>query len=677
LTRVARHGNLRRDTRYAKDTMHWTLPHCRSLLAALITVAMCASAASPAWSATMTSTRPNILWISCEDTSPWLGFCGEPYAVTPHLDRLAREGVYYRNAYAPAPACSPSRFAILTGRYATSEGTQRLRSRFPITESIKGFPTYLREAGYYCTNNVKTDYNTSAAPRLTRQSWDECSDTAHWRNRKPGQPFFAVFNLTETHQSKIFEHAPEPRLEAAERHDPAKAPVPPFYPDTPGARRTIARVHDRITEMDRRAGEILDELQGDELRDDTIVFFWSDHGQGIPRGKRTLWDTGLRVPLVVFVPEKFRRLAPDVLPGHTSDRMVSLIDLGPTILSLLDLPVPADAQGRPFLGPHATSQPASQPAAPQYVFGARDRIDEARDLSRSVRDARYLYVRNFMPDRSWLAPEAFSDQLEFRRELAWLAAAGKLAEAQFTLAGPTKPAEALYDSEADPWQMKNLAADPQYGEVLERMRVALGDWQRSTRDLGMIPEWEAERLCGGGTPLVEATATDDVYPLARVLDTAGRVGGAGQHDELAQRLADPNPIVRYWAAIGLRATGAAVRSHPPAEAALRKAAEDASLPVRIEAAGVLAAQYGDAAALERLAAILSAGDALAAEHAARTLELLGPVARPVLPAMQQALPEATPLTRSSLAAAVQVLTGGEGASPPARDRRSRRPRNRQ
>ena len=660
--------------------MHPTLPHRRSLLAALITVAMCVSGAAPAWSATTAPTaptaptaRPNILWISCEDTSAWLGFCGEPYAVTPHLDRLARDGVHYRNAYAPAPACSPSRFAILTGRYATSEGTQRLRSRFPIGESIKGFPTFLREAGYYCTNNVKTDYNTSAAPRLTRQSWDESSDTAHWRNRKPGQPFFAVFNLTETHQSKIFERAPEPRLAAAERHDRAKAPVPPFYPDTPGARRTIARVHDRITEMDRRAGQILDELQHDGLRDDTIVFFWSDHGQGIPRGKRTLWDTGLRVPLVVFIPEKFRRLAPDVLPGQTSDRMVSLIDLGPTILSLLDLPVPADAQGRPFLGPAA----AAQPAAPQYVYGARDRIDEARDLSRSVRDARYLYVRNYMPDLSWLALEAFSDQLEFRRELASLAAAGQLAAPQLTLAGPTKPTEALYDSEADPWQVKNLAADPHYGEVLERMRAALRDWQRSTRDLGMIPEWEADRLCARGTPLVEAAAGDDVYPLGRVLDTAGRVGAAGQLEELAQRLADPNPIVRYWAVIGLRAAGEAVRSHPPAEAALRKALDDASLPVRIEAAGVLAAQYGDDAALKRLAAILSAGDALAAEHAARTLQLLGPVARPVLPAMQQALPDATPLTRSSLAAAVQVLTGEEHASRPARDRRSRRPRNRQ
>jgi arylsulfatase A-like enzyme len=654
----------------------WTtlLQRC-SLVAALLTTTVCTRAAGAAEAAAdLPTTRPNILWISCEDTSPWLGFCGEPYAVTPHLDRLAREGVYYRNAYAPAPACSPSRFAILTGRYATSEGTQRLRSRFPIAESIKGFPTYLREAGYYCTNNVKTDYNTSAAPRLTRQSWDESSDVAHWRNRKPGQPFFAIFNLTETHQSKIFEHAPQPRLEPAERHDPAKAPVPPFYPDTPSARRTIAQVHDRLTAMDRRAGEILDELRRDGLRNDTIVFFFSDHGQGIPRGKRTLWDTGSRVPLLVSVPEKFSHLAA-AAPGQTSDRMVSLMDLGATVLRLLDLPIPAGVQGQSFLGAKAGSTTSS--SAPQYVFGARDRIDEAIDVSRSVRDARYLYIRNYMPDLSWLAPEAFSDQLEFRRELASLAAAGKLDESQLTFAGPTKPSEALYDTEADPWQVKSLAADSSHRDVLERMRAALADWQRSTRDLGMIPEWEADRLCGGGTPLVEAAAGDDVYPLARVLDTAGRVGVAGQHDELAQRLADPNPIVRYWAAIGLRVAGAAVRSHPPAEAALRKGAEDASLPVRIEAAGVLAAQYGDTAALERLAAILSAGDALAAGHAARTLQLLGPVARPVLPAMQQALADATPLTRSSLAAAVQVLNGEGQESPPARDRRARRPRNRQ
>ncbi len=215
--------------------------------------------------------RPNILWISCEDTSPWLGFCGEEYARTPHLDRLARGGVHYTNAFVTAPCCSPSRFAIITGCYATAYGTQRLRSEFAVPDSIEGFPAVLRRAGYYCSNNSKTDYNTSAAKRIVAAAWDESSGQAHWRNRKPGQPFFAVFNLVETHQSKVFESTPPPKLDPSERHDPSKAPIPPYYPDTPTSRRTMARVHDCITAMDKHAGEILAELEQDGLKDDTII----------------------------------------------------------------------------------------------------------------------------------------------------------------------------------------------------------------------------------------------------------------------------------------------------------------------------------------------------------------------------------------------------------------------
>lgn len=333
--------------------------------------------------------RPNFLWISCEDTSPWLGFCGEQYARTPNLDALARRGIHFTNAFSTAPVCAPSRYAIITGTYATSYGTQRLRSIFAVPDTMTGFPAHLRRAGYYCSNNVKTDYNTSAEKRLIAESWDESSGKAHWRKRKPGQPFFAVFNLTESHQSQVFESTPA-KLDPAERHDPANAPVPPYYPDTPTAHRTVARVHDCITAMDRQAGKILTELREDGLEDDTIVFFWSDHGQGIPRGKRTLWDTGLKVPLVVCFPDQYRDLAP-APPGGACDRLVSLMDLGPTLLNMLDLPLPPHMQGRGFLGN------AAAPAR-EYVFGARDRVDEAVEVSRSVRDQRYLYVRNFMPD---------------------------------------------------------------------------------------------------------------------------------------------------------------------------------------------------------------------------------------------------------------------------------------
>lgn len=594
--------------------------------------------------------RPNILWISCEDTSPWFGFCGEKYARTPNLDALAQRGVYYDNAFVTAPVCAPCRYGIITGTYATSYGTQRLRSQFAVPDAIKGFPTYLRQAGYYCSNNVKTDYNTSAEKRIIAESWDESSNKAHYRNRKPGQPFFAVFNLMETHQSKVFESTPAPDLDPSERHDPATAPVPPYYPDTPAARRTMARVHDCITAMDRHAGRILAELERDGLKDDTIVFFWPDHGQGIPRGKRTLWDTGLKIPLVVCFPEKYRHLAP-AAPGAKCDRLVTLMDLGPTLLSLLELSVPSHMQGRAFLGKAA--------AAPRdYVFGARDRVDEVLELSRSVRDKRYLYIRNLMPDLSWNQPETFSDQLELRREIAKLAAVGKLNAAQLTYAAPTKPAELLYDTDNDPWQINNLAADPDRRPVLERLRKALRDWQTETRDVALIHETEASKLCEQTSrPLAELAREEKHFPLDRALDTAWRVGLPGEAAEFTRRLSDANATVRYWAAIGLRAAG---RDTAAAKDALQKALADESSPVSIEAAGILVAQHADRAALDRLAACLTSSDENAALHAARTLQLLGEKARPALPALQAALPKVKAMfARWAIQGAIATLTGTE------------------
>jgi uncharacterized sulfatase len=467
----------------------------KSFRSSLLLLAACGVSAFAA-----PASRPNLLWITCEDTSPWFGFCGETYARTPHVDRLARAGVHYTNVYATAPVCSPCRSAVITGRFATSLGTQRLRSQFPIPADLRAFPAYLREAGYHCTNNAKTDYNTSDEPRLIAEAWDASSAKAHWRNRRPGQPFFAIFNLMESHQSKVFGTNPVPGLAPAERHDPAQAPLPPYYPDTAEARRTIARTHDCITAMDKQVGRILAELEQDGLAEDTIVFFWPDHGQGIPRGKRTLWDSGLKVPLVVRFPEKFRHLSPHA-PGGVNDRLIHLMDLGPTMLSLANVPVPAGLDGRAFLG--AATTPARR-----YVYGARDRVDEATDLSRSVRDSRYLYIRNYHPDLSWNQPEGYSDQLPLRRELTRLAAAGQLNPTQMAYAGPTKPLELLYDTQGDPWQVHNLADDPQLQPVLARLRAELRRGLIATRDLGFLAEWQAQRWCTDGKSMIAAAADD-------------------------------------------------------------------------------------------------------------------------------------------------------------------------
>jgi len=445
------------------------------------------------------------------------------------------------------------------------------------------------------------------------------------------------------------------------------------WPETESC-RTIARVQDCITAVDNHVGSILADLKQDGLADDTIVFFWPDHGQGIPRGKRTLWDTGLQVPLVVYVPPKFQSLLLPDKPGTTSDRLVSLIDLGPTTLNLVGQPIPPTLQGTPFLG-------ASLPAPRAYIYGARDRVDEANDVSRSVRDQRYLYIRNYMPHLSWMQPESYSDRLDFRRELAELAAAGKLNPAQMTYAGPTKPPEALYDTDNDPWQLTNLAADPKYSDVLTRMRTALRDWQRTARDVGMIHEWQAAKMCEGNkVSLSQAAATDEHYPLDRVLDTAGMVGFPDHTDELVTRLADPDPTVRYWAAVGLRAAGTSPPLSPADRAALLKAVDDGALPVRIESAGALV-HSGDPTALPRLTSLLTGDDTLAAEDAARTLQLLGEKSAPAFPAMREALHGTHPLsqyTRAALQGALGETTTGnpdadgeDGAAPAPRRRRAR------
>jgi arylsulfatase A-like enzyme len=553
--------------------------------------------------------------------------------MTPNIDRLAAQSVCYTNAYAPAPVCSPARSCLITGVYASSLGTENLRSTFPIPEFIKGFPTYLRDAGYYCTNNVKTDYNTSNEPAIIKASWDECSATAHWRSRKAGQPFFSVFNCMTSHQGpstvvpyEQFEKEVRQKLEPGERHDPAKAPVPPYWPDTPITRRTLARVYDCITAMDKEhVGNLLKELDEDGLAENTIVFFYSDGGAGMPRHKRLVLDSGLHVPLLIRFPKKFQTLAP-ARPGETVDRLVSFVDFPPTVLSLVGLPIPGYMQGQAFLG-----QAAAAPR--EHVFGARDRVDEAIDLARSVRDKRYLYVRNYMPHVSYNQPEGYSDQAEVRREITRLAAEGKLDAVQMAYAGPTKALEELYDSQNDPLQIRNLAESSEHRPILERMRKLHRQWVFETRDLGFLPEtdrWERSR----GTTPYHMAKEPEKYSPARVLEAAEWVGHRDALDKQVKLLADSDSAVRYWAAVGLRALGKGAAS---AREALVKALRDSAAAVRIEAAGALAALEQSKEALAALTESLRSEQLDEAEHAARTLQMLGEKARPAFPAMKAAL----------------------------------------
>lgn len=596
----------------------------------LIAVALLLLAPLGAVAAAADEDRPNILWITADDLSPALGCYGDPYAVTPNIDALARSSVRYTNAFATAPVCSPSRSTLITGRYAPSLGTHQMRSTFPLPDSITGFPAHLREAGYFTTNNVKTDYNTGDYQRFIDESWHRSSNAAHWRDRDDAdRPFFSVFNLMESHQSRAmvwprrqFLDQIQSRLSPDQIHDPANAPVPPYYPDTPIVRQAVARYYDAVTAMDQQVGRILDQLEADGLADDTIVVFYGDHGSGIPRHKRTLLDTGMRVPLLIRFPEKYRHLAP-AEPGQAVDRLVSFVDFAPTTLSLAGVPIPDHMQGKPFLG---------EDAAPprRYVFGHRDRVDEAMDMARSVRDSRYLYIRNYMPHLGYNQPTAWPDRSRLRDEFYRLADRNTMTDPQWHFAGPRRPVEELYDTQADPQNINNLADSPEYRDVLQRMRQAHRRHVRQTRDLGFLPESEQWKLAEQATPW--EAAREGRVDIARLFEAAERVGTADEA-ALLDSLEDDNPGVRYWSALGLAARK---ELSDDARDRLDTALGDSSPAVRIEAANALARHGRIDRALPALTEALNHERLAVVLHATRTIELLGEAARDALPAMRGA-----------------------------------------
>ncbi|MCH8219354.1 MAG: sulfatase, partial [Planctomycetes bacterium] len=354
-----------------KRTASKTLTACVALVIGMLSAAQAAAS------------RPNILWLSCEDISPHIGCFGDPFAKTPRIDQLATEGVRYVNTFTAAGVCAPCRSGIITGMYHTTLGTHHMRSSAKLPDTIKAFTTYLRQAGYYCSNNSKTDYQT----KDLKDAWDESSGKAHWRQRSTDQPFFAVFNFGGCHESGIARESKyrtvTQEFTPDQRQDPNKLHLPPYYPDTPIVREDWKRNYELITAMDAWAGDLMDQLRADGLYGETIIFFWSDHGVGLPRAKRWLYDSGTHVPLVVRIPAQYRMHGQGT-PNAIDDRLVSSIDFAPTVLRLAGVPIPGNMQGRPFLGD-------SLPAPRDYVFGARDRMDERYDIIRAVRDKRYRY----------------------------------------------------------------------------------------------------------------------------------------------------------------------------------------------------------------------------------------------------------------------------------------------
>jgi uncharacterized sulfatase len=424
--------------------------------------------------------RPNVVWIVGEDMGPELGCYGDPNAKTPNIDRLAREGARFTRCFTHAPVCAPSRSGLVTGRYPTSIGTHHMRSTLLKPPPL--FTDHLRRGGYtVCwptrTPYGKTDFNFKLPPGC----FDVVDD---WTAHVPRGPFFGFFNITTSHESQIRAPAAKraqnlARLKPSERHDPARMRVPAYHPDTPVVRRDLANYYDLVTAVDSTVGDVLAALDRAGVADNTVVILIGDHGRGLPRSKRWVYDSGTHVPLIVRWPGH-------VAPGTVRDDLVCFLDLPATTLALAGVPVPEAFDGRVILGPGAGPEP-------RHVFSARDRMDERDDRIRSVRDRRFRYVRNFHPELPYAQTIAYMEEMPTMREWRRLHAEGALNPVQDHFFAATKPAEELYDEDADPDEVHNLAGDPAYRDKLAELRAALDRWVADTHDLGAVPERELVR----------------------------------------------------------------------------------------------------------------------------------------------------------------------------------------
>ena len=529
--------------------------------------------------------RPNVLWITSEDNGPQAGCYGDEFADTPSIDRIAAKGMIYLNAWSTAPVCAPARTTIISGLYPPSTGSEHMRSMTRLPDSMKMYPQYLREAGYYCTNNSKEDYNLEKPGQV----WDDSSRKAHWRKRKKGQPFFAVFNFTTSHESQIRKRPHTPV------HDADKVRVPAYHPDTPEVRRDWAQYYDKITEMDVQVGQVLKQLEEDGLADDTIIFYYGDHGSGMPRSKRWPYNSGLNVPLIVSVPDKFRDLAPaGYRSGGKSDRLVGFIDLAPTLLSTVGIEPPKHMQGHAFLGKYAE---AEQP----YGYGFRGRMDERYDMVRVVRDKRYIYIRNYMPHKIYGQYIAYMFVTPTTQVWKDLYDQGKL-EPPKTFFWETKPAEELYDLVHDPDEVNNLADSPDHRQILARLRKAQQDKALEIRDVGFLPEGEIHSRSEDSTPY-EMGHDEARYPIKKIMAAAELASSLKPDvtDELTKLFEDEDSAVRYWAAMGIliRRTDAVNAARP----ALNRALADDSPHVRVIAAQALG-QYGSPSDADKAVSVL-------------------------------------------------------------------------
>ena len=466
--------------------------------------------------------RPNILWLVTEDMGAYIPPFGDNTVATPNLSRLADEGVIYPNLYSTSGVCAPSRAAIATGMYPSSIGANHMRTT-SYNEEI-GVPKYgavpppevkmlselLRKQGYYCTNNYKTDYQFK--PPVT--AWDESSPYAHWRNRKNNQPFFSIFNFTETHESGLFEPYGFREIETrhyragdgdykwknfggshaknrmTEEETPVHLPkdtkfdIPPYLPDTEATRRDMWKLYNNIGEMDSQVGAVLKQLEDDGLLENTIVFFYGDHGGPLPREKRLIYDSGLNTPMIIRYPNK-------MMAGTKDEQLISFIDFAPTLLSITGEEPKPYIQGQAFLGEHKADER-------KYIHAAADRFDGFTDAIRAVRDSQYKYIRNYRPEQGYYLPIDYREKIPSMQELLRLKEEGKLNDIQLQWFRDQKPREELFDCKTDPFELNNLADNPEYIDKLNELSAEMDRWLADINDTPNLDERKlVEQLWSG------------------------------------------------------------------------------------------------------------------------------------------------------------------------------------
>jgi N-sulfoglucosamine sulfohydrolase len=459
------------------------------------------------------SFRPNIVWLVAEDLSPILPAYGDSTVQTPNLDRLAAEGVRYTNAFSPSGVCAPSRLALATGMYPSSIGGNNMRVQYVKSHmdqlglvlyevvpppEVKMMSQILRENGYYCTNNDKTDYQF----RHPVTAWDESSLGGHWRNRPEGKPFFAVFNFGVTHEGHVTRPYRKQLMRYFEPDFPADkenyndfgeliapgewelnipqdlpVPVPPYLPETEKSLQDIRRGYSNIIALDRQIGVILNQLEEDGLMDSTVIFFYSDHGGPLPRQKRLIYDSGIKVPLLIRSPGQAGK-------GAYDDQLISFIDFAPTVLSIAGIRKPDHMQGKAFAGKYRAGKQR------KYLHAAADRFDAQVDMIRAVRDKQFKYIRNFHPDKPYYLPVKYREQMGIMQELLRLHEKDSLNEYQGQWFRGSKPEEELFDTRSDPHELNNLAKDPSYSRKLAELRRECDSWMTRINDMGKIPEKE-------------------------------------------------------------------------------------------------------------------------------------------------------------------------------------------